>query len=151
MGVAKVAAQSPTQSAQAGALKGVASDSHEGVIISVEPWTHAGNYKEKFPKKSPFTGGVVALHVTIRNNSDESVKVDFQRIRLLLVLDEENRQELAPLTADDVADTVLLKGGKDPTQRRNPLPMPEENRTHRGIRIGRSSGILARMRECRRR
>ncbi len=39
----------------------------------------------------------MALHVTIRNNSDESVKVDFQRIRLLLVLDEENRQELAPL------------------------------------------------------
>lgn len=122
--VAKAPAESQTQSPQAGVPKGVPNDSHEGVTISVEPWTHAGIYKEKFPKKSPFTGGVVALHVTIRNNSDESVKVDFQRIRLLLVLDEENRQELAPLTADDVADTVLLKGGKDPTQRRNPLPMP---------------------------
>jgi hypothetical protein len=124
LGLANAAAQSQTPNAQAGAVKGVANDSHEGVTISVEPWTHAGNYKEKFPKKSPFTGGVVALHVTIRNNSDESVKVDFQRIRLLLQLDEENRQELTPLTADDVADTVLLKGGKDPTQRRNPLPMP---------------------------
>jgi hypothetical protein len=105
-------------------LKAVASDSHEGITISVEPWTQASNYKEKFPKKSPFTGGVVGLYVTIRNNSDESVKVDLQRIRLLLILGEENRQELTPLTPDDVADAVLLKGSKDPTQRRNPLPIP---------------------------
>ena len=101
-----------------------ATESHEGVTISVEPWTHASSYKEKFPKKSPFSGGVVALHVTFRNNSDESVKVDLQRIRLVVILGEENRQELNPLTADDVADTVLLKSGKDPTTRRNPLPIP---------------------------
>ena len=69
-------------------------------------------------------GGVVGLHVTIRNNSDESVKVDLQRIRLLLILGEESRQELTPMTPDDVADSVLLKGSKDPTQRRNPLPIP---------------------------
>jgi len=107
-----------------GSAKSVASDSHEGITISVEPWIHASNYKEKFPKKSPFGGGIVGLHVTIRNNGDESVKVDLRQIRLLLILGEENRQELTPLTPDDVADAVLLKGTKDPTQRRNPLPMP---------------------------
>lgn len=109
---------------QAAPARASAIESHEGVTISVEPWTHAANYKEKFPKKSPFHGGVVALHVTFRNNSDESVKVDLKRIRLVLILGEENRQELIPLTADDVADTVLLKGSKDPTTRRNPLPIP---------------------------
>jgi hypothetical protein len=109
---------------QTGSLKSPAADSHEGITISVQPWVRASDYKEKFPKKSPFTGGVAGLHVTIRNNSDESVKVDLQRIRLLLVLGEENRQELVPLSPDDVADAVLLKGTKDPTQRRNPLPMP---------------------------
>jgi hypothetical protein len=109
---------------QTGSLKSAASDSHEGITISVQPWVRASDYKEKFPKKSPFTGGVVGLHLTIRNNSDESVKVDLQRIRLLLVLGEESRQELVPLSPDDVADAVLLKGTKDPTQRRNPLPMP---------------------------
>jgi hypothetical protein len=105
-------------------VRSAAKDSHEGITISVEPWTHAANYKEKFPKKSPFTGGVVALKVTVRNDSDESVKIDLQRIRLLVTVSEENRQELDSLTADDVADAVLLKGGKDPTKRRNPLPMP---------------------------
>jgi hypothetical protein len=112
-------AQQPARAARAGA-----SDSHEGITIIAEAWTHAASYKGKFPKKSPFTGGVVALHVTIRNDTDESVKVDLQRIRLMIVLDEENRQELESLTADDVADAVLLKGNKDPTKRRNPLPMP---------------------------
>jgi len=99
-------------------------ESHEGVTISVEPWTHAANYKERFPKKSPFNGGVVALHVTFRNNTGESIRVDLKRIRLVLMLGEENRQELIPLTPDEVADTVLLKGSKDPTTRRNPLPIP---------------------------
>jgi hypothetical protein len=105
--------------------RGSATDSHEGLTITVDPWTHASSYKEKFPKKSPFNGGVVALHVTFRNDSDESVKVDLKRIRLLVMIGEENRQELDSLSADDVADAVLLKGGsKDPTKRRNPLPMP---------------------------
>lgn len=109
---------------QAGVQRAAAHDSHEGVTISVEPWTQATSYKEKFPRKSPLVGGVVAMKVTIRNNSDESVKVDLQRIRLMISLDEENRQELVPLTADEVADAVLLKSGKDPTARRSPLPLP---------------------------
>jgi len=101
-------------------------DSHEGMTIDVDPWTQPSQYKEKFPKKSPLSGGVVALRVSFRNTSEQSIKVDLERIRLLLTLDEENRQELAPLSAEAVADTVLLskENGKDPTARRNPLPVP---------------------------
>lgn len=100
-------------------------DSHEGMTIGVDPWTQPSQYKEKFPKKTPLSGGVVALHVNFQNTSNQSIKVDLQHIRLLLVLDEENRQELAPLSAEDVADTVLLKeNSHDPTARRNPLPIP---------------------------
>jgi len=100
-------------------------DAHEGITIGVDPWTQASRYKTKFPKKSPYNGGIVALHLTIRNDNDEGVKVNLTRIRLLVQLDEDHRQELATLTAEDVADTVLLKqNGKDPTARRNPLPFP---------------------------
>ncbi len=90
--VGSVAAQLP-----GAAPRPAAKDSHEGITITVEPWTHAANYKEKFPKKSPFSGGVVALQVTLRNDSDESVKVDLQRIRLLVTIGEENRQSWNPL------------------------------------------------------
>lgn len=112
-------------SQQTPAMRAAAQDSHEGITVGVDPWTQSNQYKEKFPKKSPLSGGVVALRVSFRNTSDQSIKIDLQRIRLLLVLDEENRQELAPLTPEDVADTVLLKGsGKDPTTKRNPIPIP---------------------------
>lgn len=106
-------------------LRDSITDSHEGITIGVEPWTTASRYKEKFPKKSPFAGGVVAIHIRVQNDNDQGIKINLQRIRLLVQIDEENRQELEPLSADEVSDAVLLKGnGKDPTSRRNPLPIP---------------------------
>ena len=100
-------------------------DAHEGVTIGVEPWTQASRYKDKFPKKTPFTAGIVGLRLTIRNDNDEAVKLNLKRIRLLVMLDPENRQELEALTADDVADAVMLRqNGKDPTARRLPIPLP---------------------------
>ena len=100
-------------------------DSHEGMTVGVEPWTTPSRYKEKFPKKSPFSGGVVALNVSFKNDNDKGVKVDLQRIRLIVQMDEDNRQELETLSPDDVADTVMVKQSpKDPTLRRLPLPIP---------------------------
>ena len=62
---------------------------------------------------------------TIRNDNDEAVKLNLKRIRLLVMLDPENKQELEALTADDVADAVMLRqNGKDPTARRLPIPLP---------------------------
>lgn len=107
------------------AMHATMEESHEGVTIGVDPWTTALRYKDKFPKKSPFYSGVVAIHLSFRNDRDESIKIDLQNIRLLVFLSEDNRQELAPLTAEDVADTVMLKNnGKDPTSKRVPLPIP---------------------------
>jgi len=103
----------------------LSSDSHEGMTIEVEPWIYAGRYKEKFPKKFPLAGGVVAVRVIFRNTTTEGIRVDLPRIRLLLHIAEDTDQELQPLSAEDVADTVLLtQNGKDPTARRNPLPIP---------------------------
>lgn len=100
-------------------------DTHEGMTVEVDPWTTASRYKEKFPKKSPFEGGVVAVNVSFRNENEKGVKVDLQRLRLIVQMDEDNRQELEPLSPDDVADAVLLKQNpKDPTLHRSPLPIP---------------------------
>jgi hypothetical protein len=100
-------------------------DAHEGVTIGVEPWTQASRYKEKFPKKNPFAAGIVALKLSIRNDNDEAVKLNLHRIQLVVQLDADNKQELEALTADDVADAVMLRqNGKDPTARRLPIPLP---------------------------
>src|SRR5215470_1160596 len=86
-------------------LTAAALDSHEGLTIAADPWLSADRYKTTFPKKTPFAAGVVAIKMTLRNDSDDSIKIGFERIRLNLNLDENRRQALPPLNADDVADT----------------------------------------------
>ena len=124
-----VAAQNKDATQSAGdssaAMHEKITDSHEGVTIGINPWTEASEYKEKFPKKSPFAKGVVAIHMSFRNDNNYALKVNYQSIRLLVELGEDNRQEIASLTPDEVADTVMLKNnGKDPTAKRIPLPIP---------------------------
>jgi hypothetical protein len=105
-------------------LKAASLETHEGLTISAQPWTDAGLYKEKFPKKSPFAAGIVAMQVTFRNDSNESMKVSLNRIRLSFQIDQDNRQELQSLTPAQVADQVLKPGGKDPSQSRSKIPLP---------------------------
>jgi hypothetical protein len=116
-------------------LRAAIQDAHEGLTIGIEPWTQASRYKEKFPKKSPFSKGIVALHLSLRNDNDHALKVNLQSVRLLVQIDEDNRQELVPLSADDVADVMMLKNnGKDPTAKRNPLPLPLPGGMPKGTR-----------------
>jgi len=117
-------ASRPLAGRQQSALGTPALESHEGLTISALPWTNAALYKEKFPKKSPFSAGVLALQVVLRNDSDESMRVNLERIRLTVQLDAENRQEVQPLTPDQLADTVLKPAAKDPTKKRQKLPIP---------------------------
>ena len=111
-------------SAQQESLRTASLESHEGLSISALPWTDAAKYKEKFPKKSPYAAGVLAIQVSFRNDSDDSMRVGLSRIRLTLHLDSDNVQELPSLTPEELADTVLKPGAKDPTRRRVPLPVP---------------------------
>jgi len=116
-------------------LKAAAVESHEGVTISAEPWMDTALYKTKFPKKSPFSSGIVAINTIFRNDSDESMKVDLEEIRLNVTLDEDTRQALRSLSADDVADIMSEK--RDPTKtRRLPLPIPT------GPKVGRDKKWL---------
>src|ERR1700721_4566934 len=107
-------------------MKGAALESHEGVTISAQPWTDAASYKAKFPKKSPLAAGIVAIDTIIRNDSDDSMKVDLEQIRLNVSVSEDNRQALRSLTAEDVADVATESRKKDPTaSRRSPIPIPK--------------------------
>jgi hypothetical protein len=106
-------------------LKTASLESHEGLTISALPWTDPAQYKEKFPKKSPYAGGVLAVQVAFRNDSDESIRVNLERIRLTVQLDADNRQEVAALNSEELADAVLKPKVKDPTNRpKLPLPLP---------------------------
>jgi hypothetical protein len=104
-------------------IRASAVESHEGLTISVLPLTEAAQYKEKFPKKSPYAAGILAVHVALQNDTDQSIKVTLERVRLLVMLAEDNRQQIEALSSSGVADVTLSPGGKDPTARRKfPLP-----------------------------
>jgi hypothetical protein len=122
----------PAQQPPASTLKAAALESHEGVTITAQPWTDAASYKAKFPKKSPLASGIVAIDTVIRNDSDDSMKVDLEQIRLNVTVSEDNRQALPSLSADDVADVSMGSKIKDPTEtRRSPIPIPKGPKTGR--------------------
>lgn len=113
----RMRAQSPD------ALKTSALESHEGMTISARPWTNPALYKEKFHKKSPYAAGIVAVQVTFRNDSDDSLKVNLERIRMNITLSDDNRQALDPLTSEQSADLILKPGAKNIGRSRFPIPI----------------------------
>ena len=114
----------PPASAQQHPLKAASLESHEGLTVSVLPWTEAAQYKEKFPKKSPLSAGVLAVQITFRNDTDDSIKINLERIRLLVTLSENDRQQIEPLSSSGLADAVLHPSAQDPTATRRKFPIP---------------------------
>jgi len=104
-------------------LKTSALESHEGLTISALPWTNAALYKERFHKKSPYAAGIVALQVVFRNDSDDSLKVNLERIRLNIALSEDNHQALDPLTSQQATDVILSPSVKNLGRSRFPIPI----------------------------
>lgn len=131
-----------------GALKTSALESHEGMTISARPWTDAALYKEKFHKKSPYAAGIVAVQVTFRNDSDDNLKVNLERIRLNIALSEDNRQALDPLTSEQAADVILKPGAKNIGKSRFPIPIggPKVGRDKKWVEVEqelRDAGVRA--------
>jgi hypothetical protein len=122
--------KSPASAQQQSASKPITTaslDSHEGLTIAADPWLSAERYKQAFPKKSPYAAGILAIKVTLRNDSAESIKVRIERIRLNLAFDDNNRQELPALTSEQLADAVLHPRVKSPSKPRIPLPLPSSS------------------------
>src|SRR5216684_1446932 len=104
-------------------IKTASLESHEGVTITARTWTDPALYKEKFPKKSPFAAGIIAVQVVFRNDSDDSMKINLERIRLNVALSEEDHQSLYPLTSEEAADVITHPGSKNVTIKRLPIPL----------------------------
>ncbi len=98
-----------------------ARDSHQGLLIAADPYTSADRYKERFGKRSPYEGGILAIELFFRNDNDSPIRINLKTMELLMGAPGESRQRLQPLSAEEVADRVLAKPTKDPTPR---FPVP---------------------------
>jgi hypothetical protein len=133
---------------QSNTLKTSALESHEGMTITAQPWTDPALYKEKFHKKSPFAAGIVAIQVAFRNDSDDSMKINLERIRLNVTISEEDRQALDSLSSQQAADVITNPGVKDVTRRRLPIPLggPKVGRDKKWVEVEqelRAAGVHA--------
>ncbi len=107
-----------------------AHDSHEKLLVAVQPMLDATWYKDHFGKKSPYDAGVVALDVYFRNDNDSPIHVDLSTVRLVVGPDGDDPQRVEALTPEEVADRVLLTGGTDPTAGRPRLPIGNPKGDH---------------------
>ena len=97
-----------------------ARDVHQGLLVAVNPYTSAEQYKARFGKRTPYDGGILAIEVFFRNDNDQPIRINLKTIQLLAGAPGEARQHLDALSPEDVADRVMLKP-KDP---RRTLPIP---------------------------
>jgi hypothetical protein len=109
---ASLIAAQPGASQQPTSLKTNSLESHEGMTITARPWTDPALYKERFP-----------IQVVFRNDSDDSMKISLERIRLNVNLSEEDHQALYSLTPEEAADVITRPGTKDLTSKRLPIPL----------------------------
>jgi len=132
-------ASEPGAAQQPSSLKTTSLESHEGMTITARPWTDPALYKEKFPKKSPFAAGIIAIQAVFRNDSDDSMKINLERIRLNLTVSEEDHQALYPLTSEEAADIITRPATKNLTARRfPPLGGPKVGKDKKWIEVEKS-------------
>ena len=103
----------------------LARDSHEGLLLAADPYSSAARSKVKFGKKHPVDFGILPLEVVFRNDNDKPLLVEPTAIRLLLEPPGGQRQQLEPMTVEEVLEMMLYRHGPDMTMPRRPLPLPK--------------------------
>lgn len=99
-----------------------ARDAHEGVLVAADPYVEADRAKKTFGKKNPLDFGIVPIEVIIRNDNDKPILLGVENIRLLLSPPGGERQQIGPMSVDDVIDKMLNKGGPGVNRPRTPIP-----------------------------
>ena len=99
-----------------------ARESHQGVTVAAKPMLGEAAYRSQFGGRTPYEAGILALEVFFRNDNDKPIRVNLTAMRLLVSRPGESLQRIAPLSAEEVANRVLLQVPSDPRRPRLPLP-----------------------------
>lgn len=97
-------------------------DSHQGLLIAADPYLTKERSEQKFGKKNPYSAGLLAIDVYLRNDSDGPLRLGLDSIELQIAPPGQPRQRLESLTAEEVAYLIVLPNGPAPRERRGPLP-----------------------------
>jgi hypothetical protein len=100
-------------------------DRHDGLSISVDPYSEQARAKEKFGKANPLTAGILPIEVSMRNDTDHPIHVDLSTVQLEVHFSDDKHQDIDWLPAQQVANQVAHpKGPAAPQARRFPIGVP---------------------------
>lgn len=114
-------AQSPPQASPDPALL-PARDSHQGLLIAADPYLTSERSEQKFGKKNPYSAGLLAIDVYLRNDMEIPLRVNLDTMELQIAIPGHPRQRLESLTVQDVAYRIVLPNGAAPRGKRGPIP-----------------------------
>jgi hypothetical protein len=118
-------ASAPVNAAATSEQGTLAHDRHDGLNVSVDPYTDAERAKKKFGKADPLPAGILPIEVFLRNELDQPIRIDLSTVQLEVRPPEGNRQEVDSLTAEEVAKAIVHpEGPPPPTARRFPIGIP---------------------------
>ncbi len=99
-----------------------AHDEHQGLLISADPYLSNARSEERFGKKHPYAGGVLAVEVYLSNKTDSPIQVSLPAIELSVRPPDGPRQAIEALTPLETARLIIHPPGPNPTTKRVPIP-----------------------------
>lgn len=106
-------------------------DEHGGMSVSVDAYTDQARAKEKFGKANPLPAGILAVEITIRNDTAQAIHINLTTVQLEVQIRDE-RQDVDWLTPVEVASAIVHPDGPPPPkQRRVPVvgvPLPSKDK-----------------------
>ena len=80
-----------------------ARDQHQDVLIAVDPYMTKARSKKEFGEKNPYTAGILAVQVYVRNDSDRTVVLSPPPTEFRLAGPNYRKHEIVPLASQDTA------------------------------------------------
>ena len=115
------AAQSNSPSGQVNPGQSLAHDRHDGLSISVDPYSDPERAKKKFGKADPIPAGILPVEVFLRNELDQPIRIDLSTVQMEVRPPGSQRQDIDALSAEEVAKEIVHpEGSGTPHTRRFP-------------------------------
>lgn len=119
-------ASAPQAAAPSPASSALTQDHHEGLTVSVDPYTNSQRAKEKFGKSAnPVPAGILPVDVLLKNETPHPIKIDLETVQLEVRQDGGTHQDIDWLTVGQVATLIAHPHGTPtPSVRRFPVGIP---------------------------
>jgi hypothetical protein len=100
-------------------------DRHEGLSISVDPYTDMARAKDKFGKANPLPLGILPVEVFLHNETAQPIRANLATIQLEVHFQGGKHQDIDWVAVQEVANEVAHPGGPPaPQARRFPIGVP---------------------------